>query len=306
MKITHMFPVLISITLFGCWPSDPPKPLPPSFKPRPPVVDIQRQVVMVGSVKDKVDTAATFIKAEATDIQAQVTSAQKQAPDLSELPVISRKADNISKSGDAVLAESAKLTEVQTQLTAAKQETEQVRSLLEQANAALKGLTEDLIMRNKELQTAGVRYTALLEQKNAEIKKLEDASTSFMKWLCKVILGVSIGLGILAAALGIYLKNASAVGVSGLFFGIASVTYFVDKYMWVMLWIGGGIVVVAVIALAVYLKQNRTALTENVTAIEKLDDDAWAKLKPLLKSTTVSTENLVSQIRSAIKRQTAP
>ena len=289
------------LSLSGCWLFDSPKPIPPSFKPRPPVVDIQRQVVLVGNIKDKVDTTAGFIKEEAKDIQAQVASAQKQAPDLPELPVIGRKADNIGKSGDVILEESARLLEVQSQLVAAKQEAEDIRGLLKQSDAVLKKLTEDLVIKDKALQTAGVRYDALLKEKNEEIRRLEDESTSFMKTICRWILGASLGLGILAIALGVYLRNSGAFGVGGLFLAIASVTYFVSKYMWVMLWAGGGIVVVGVVLLAIYLKRHETALAEQVEKIEELDDDAWAKLKPLLKTTSATTENLVSSIRTQLK-----
>lgn len=294
-KVIRLATIFI-IVLSGC------KSTPTALKPHPPPVDVQKQVIVVGTVKDAIYSNAASIKADAIGIKTQVSAGLSIQPDSKIFELIGIKAGTIEESTDGILSETVKLTAVQTQLEKVKTDF----ALLQKDFADSQKMVKE---RDTAAAEAALGHSEAMEAKNVEIAKLKDAVTAKIKlWLTIATLAF-IAVAAAAVGFGIYLGKPRLFIFAPVFLGCASLTYFVSSYLKEIL-IFGGCVFVALIGYAIWrwkeeqdeLKKNKTALVQSVTAIEKTDDATWAKLKPLIVDAfSKDTTKLVDTIRTDIK-----
>jgi len=280
--------IILIVLLMLCGGCKSPKPT--TIKPRPPSVDIPAQVAVVGSVREAIDTQASFIVAGAEGIKTQVSAGLAEQPDSQIFETIGIKADTIDGHARGILAESNKLTGVQEQLTKVKTDFANLQKDFADSQKMVKE-------GDAAIQTLKADNAAAVAELEKKIAKLESDATDFMKRILRWAMGICIGITLLSVAAGVYLRDKNAFAVAAAFGACGAVAYFMAQYLWFILIIGGVALACGIAYLVYYLRKHKVAIAEEVAKIEQLDDDAWAKLKPLLKTVSTETKELIESAR---------
>jgi len=301
--------MILAVLLSGC------NSTPTALKPHPPPVDVQKQVVVVGTVKDAIYSNAASIKADAMGIKTQVSAGLSVQPESKIFELIGIKAGAIEESSDGIITETKKLAAVQEQLNKVKTDFDLLKAdfnasqqMVKERDAAIKQIVADNDANMKKVMTSNGETVKKLED---TIAKMKDATTAKLKmWLLIATLSF-IALAASAIGFGIYLGKPKLFVFAPVFLGCASLTYFVSSYLREIL-IFGGCAFVLLIGYSIWrwkqeqddLKKNETALKEQVSTIEKVPDEIWAQIKQIWKD-NVSPESskLVELARVELKAQ---
>lgn len=301
--------LILAVVFSGC------KSAPTVLKSHPPPIDVQKPIVMVGSVKEAIQTQAASIKADAMGIKTQVQAGLSLQPDSQIFELIGIKADTIEASSSGILSEAVKLTAVQDQLGKVKTDFDLLKAdfsasqqMVKERDASIKKIMADNDANVKKIMTANGEAVKKLED---TIAKMKDATTAKLKmWLLIATLSF-IGLAASAVGFGIYLGKPKLFVFAPVFLGCASLTYFVSSYLKEIL-IFGGCAFVVLVGYSIWrwkqeqddLKKNETALKEQVSTIEKVPDEIWAQIKQIWKdNVSPESKKLVELARVELKAQ---
>lgn len=279
---------------------------PTKLKPHAPIVDVESQIVMVSSVKEAIDTQASFLVSNAQGIKTQVNAGLSIRPEDQILELIGIKADSVDKGARIILAETGKLGGVQEQLEKVEKDFALVQKDFSDSQKMVKE-------RDDTITKLGTVQAEELEKKDEEIAKLKDSMTAKIKLWFTIGTFIFIGLAATSLGLGFYMAKPKLFIFAPAFIACASFTYFFGKYIKEIMYVGVCIGIL-LIAYAIWkwkedndsLKIHKKALTEEVATIEKVSTEVWLQIKDLFKDKTnvsADTKKLVDLARIDIKEK---